>query len=260
MAESLEITRTSDIALFGKDASPRIIDVLPLRTGSSAGHEIVRIYRRSENLEEVYAEDVPFYPFFFLSDAAFLKDFPRDRYKIQRLQGENVYKYLVAFNTWQEYWDAIRHIERITENREKRIDEIYTAGSPAQQYLLQSGRTCFKGMAFDDLYRMQLDIETYSETGFPDARRPEDQIIIIALQDNRGWHRLLDARTLSERAMLEELVRIIRERDPDVLEMHNGFAFDLPYIEARCARHGVPFAVGRDGSVPRTYASSIRFA
>lgn len=260
MAESLEITRTSDIALFGKDASPRIIDVLPLRTGSSAGHEIVRIYRRSENLEEVYAEDVPFYPFFFLSDAAFLKDFPRDRYKIQRLQGENVYKYLVAFNTWQEYWDAIRHIERITENREKRIDEIYTAGSPAQQYLLQSGRTCFKGMAFDDLYRMQLDIETYSETGFPDARRPEDQIIIIALQDNRGWHQLLDARTLSERAMLEELVRIIRERDPDVLEMHNGFAFDLPYIEARCARHGVPFAVGRDGSVPRTYASSIRFA
>ncbi|MEF8797188.1 MAG: DNA polymerase domain-containing protein, partial [Salinivenus sp.] len=32
------------------------------------------------------------------------------------------------------------------------------------------------------------------------------------------------------------------------------------YILDRCAMHGVDFAIGRDGSVPRTYDSSMRFA
>ena len=57
----------------------------------------------------------------------------------------------------------------------------------------------------------------------------------------------------SERAMLAELVRLIRERDPDVIEGHNIYAFDLAYLMARCERYGVPFAIGRDGSVPRTF-------
>ena len=32
--------------------------------------------------------------------------------------------------------------------------------NPVDQYLLETGRTCFKGMQFGDLRRMQLDIET----------------------------------------------------------------------------------------------------
>ena len=52
----------------------------------------------------------------------------------------------------------------------------------------------------------------------------------------------------------------VRERDPDVIEGHNIFSFDLTYILDRCEMYGVDFAVGRDGSVPRTYDSSMRFA
>ncbi len=53
---------------------------------------------------------------------------------------------------------------------------------------------------------------------------------------------------------------MIQERDPDVIEGHNVMAFDLAYLETRCARHGIPFALGRDGSAPRSFPSSMRFA
>ena len=132
--------------------------------------------------------------------------------------------------------------------------------SPAQQYLLQTGRTLFKGMTFDDVHRLQLDIEVLASQGFPHPQRPEDRIILIALSDNRGWQHIIDGRTLSESAMLMELVRIIQQRDPDVLEGHNIYAFDLAYLMARCERWGVPFAIGRDGSVPRVFPASMRFA
>ena len=46
-------------------------------------------------------------------------------------------------------------------------------------------------------------------------------------------------------------MRIVRERDPDVIEGHNIFRFDLEYLEARARRHGVPLALGRDGSALR---------
>jgi len=63
---------------------------------------------------------------------------------------------------------------------------------------------------------------------------------------------------MSEKEMLGEMVRLLRERDPDVLEGHNLFGFDLPYIEARARRHGVRLALGRDGS--RLTARSSRFS
>ena len=43
----------------------------------------------------------------------------------------------------------------------------------------------------------------------------------------------------------------LREIDPDIIEGHNVFNFDLPYLIARAERHGVPLRWGRDGSTPR---------
>ena len=40
----------------------------------------------------------------------------------------------------------------------------------------------------------------------------------------------------------------LKPRDPDIIEGHNIFDFDLPYIEARCKRHRVKLDIGRDGS------------
>ena len=177
----------SDVALFGKDDTPRIVDVQPVRGGGDDEEALVRVYRRSEDGRHVYEETAPFYPFFFISDVGLLRGFPRARYRFQELEGDNFYRYLVAFHSWGAYWDAVRHVERATETAEKRPDELYLVSNPAQQYLMQTGRTLFKGMGFDDLHRLQLDIETYTESGFPNAEREEDAIIIVSMSDNRGW-------------------------------------------------------------------------
>jgi DNA polymerase elongation subunit (family B) len=248
-----------DVALYGRDRTERIVGLHLVAPGDD-GVERMRVYRRT-GPDTVEHEDAPFYPFFFLSDADLLRDFPRDRFRFQELGGEGFFRWLVVFPNRSAYWDALRHIERVTDTNAKRPEEVYFAGSPEQQYLMQTGRTLFKGMPFEDLYRMQLDIETYASAGgFPNAERPGDAVIIVSLSDNRGWTRLLDARSLPEKTILQEVVRLIREKDPDVIEGHNAYAFDFPYLMTRCARHGVPFAIGRDGSVPRSFPSSMRFA
>ncbi len=256
---------TADVALYGHDPLPGLIDVQPLLDGDPAR---MRLYRRAEDGASIQTEDVPFYPFFFLSEITYLRGFPRERYRFQHLAGENAYRYLVVFHTWGAYWEALRHVERAT--KPEAPTPLYLITSPAQQYLMQSGRTCFKGMAFDDLHRLQLDIEVYAEEGFPLASRPGDAIIAVALSDNRGWRHLLHLAPgievrhgepcADEAMLLRRLVEIVRERDPDVIEGHNIYAFDLAYLMARCERHGVPFRLGRDGSLPRVFPASMRFA
>ncbi len=254
----------SDVALFGKDPLERIVDVQPLLYGPHESGEgaAVRVYRRSADFSEVVVEEEPFFPFLFISDAALLKGFPRGRFQFQKLQGEGFFRHLVVFRSWPALWDAVRHVERVTgRTGGRRPEELYLIGSPAQQYLMQTGRTSFQGMAFDDLHRLQLDIEVFSEGAFPNAARAEDEVIIVALSDNRGWQKLLHQRPgVGEELILRELVQLIREKDPDVIEGHNIFQFDFDYLLKRCGRYGIELAVGRDGSVPRPFDSSMRFA
>jgi DNA polymerase elongation subunit (family B) len=251
-----------DAALFGKNPTPRIVDVEPLMDRPSDQPAWVRLYRRSEDGERIETEEDRLYPFFFLSDITLLRGH-RSTFKFTELDGENPFRYLVIFNTWGDYWNALRAVERRSDTDGDRPEELYQIGSPAQQYMMQTGTTCFLDMTLDDLHRLQLDIEVYSEHGFPNADRPEDRIIIVALSDNRGWTDVLSLQEQTddgERALLRRLVEVLRERDPDVIEGYNCFSFDFDYILSRCTRLGVDFAIGRDGSTPRTYDSSMRFA
>ena len=122
-----------------------------------------------------------------------------------------------------------------------------------QQYLLWSGKTHFLGMPFDRLVRMQIDLEVYRTDGFefPNPLREGDRITAVAMSDSSGWERLISGRDHNEGEMLAEMVREIRARDPDVIEGHNIFRFDLPYMEERARRCGVDLTVGRDGGVLR---------
>ena len=82
----------------------------------------------------------------------------------------------------------------------------------------------------------------------------------IALADSSGWSTVLSGARASEAQLLAECARLLRERDPDVLEGHNIFRFDLEYLEARARRHGVPLAWGRDGSLLTGHPSRMQVA
>ena len=260
--EPVEIAPHSDMALFGHDSAPGLVALHPVSQAFNVGQAMMRLYQRDLLSARLDTEDVPFYPFFFLSDLRLLRGFPRQRFRCKTLAGDNYYRYLVVFHTWQAHWDAVRHIETNTGSPKRRPEQLYLILNPAQQYLMQTGRTLFKDMQFDDLHRLQLDIEVFasSEFHFPQADRAADRIIAIALSDNRGWHHIISGVSCSEAEMLQALVNIIQERDPDVIEGHNIYAFDFAYLLARCKHHGVSFAIGRDGSVPRSFPSNMRFA
>lgn len=248
----------------------------PVLYGSNTEEHIVAVHQQNENAMRVYTrmahsvawKDVDFFPFFFLTHPDPLQGY-RGKHWIKELAGGNAFRTLCAFPRWTEMWDAIRHIiERHNATAAARVDSyaelpfLHVRTDPVAQFLLQSGRTLFKGMRFEDLRRMQLDIETYTGPGhrFSNANRAEDRIIVIALSDSSGFRHAIHGRTSSEREMLEELVRTIAERDPDVIEGHNIFNFDLPYILKRCELHGVDFMIGRDGSTFRSFETRSTFA
>lgn len=121
---------------------------------------------------------------------------------------------------------------------------------PVHQYLLTTGRTSFGGLAFPALRRLALDIEVVTTEGFefPSAARPGDRIVAIALADSTGFRHVLRGDQMDERELLLGCGRLLAERDPDVIEGHNIFRFDLEYLEARALRCGVALGWGRDGS------------
>ncbi|GHC00055.1 DNA polymerase II [Cerasicoccus arenae] len=132
------------------------------------------------------------------------------------------------------------------------------------QYLLASGKRLFHGMTFSQVRRLQLDIETHSEEPgvFPNARKKNDRVIAIGLRFGEET-RLLELESFdddAERALLVTLNDALAELDPDVIEGHNIFKFDLDYLKTRSRRFKVPCAWGRFGQEAIFRNSRIRIA
>src|SRR5271166_178131 len=179
------------------------------------------------------------------------------------LDGDFRYRILVTFDSLDALDAARRHLRNVTDKAPNAPDAPYLVlADPVEQHLMLSGTTFFIGMDFRDLRRLQLDIETYISPGFefPSAAREGDRVIAISLTDSTGFERLLKGTEMDERAMLEEMVRIVQERDPDVVEGHNLFRFDLEYLEARARRHRVKLNLGRDGGELRARPSRMQIA
>jgi DNA polymerase elongation subunit (family B) len=124
------------------------------------------------------------------------------------------------------------------------LEGYYRVG-PVEQYLMLTGRVYFRGLSYDDLHRMQIDLET---TSLDPGR---GRIFMAAVRDSHGLAIVLDAPAPEDEAgLIADLCALIRERDPDVIENHNLFGFDLPFLESRAAALGVPLAFGRPEGPP----------
>ena len=122
------------------------------------------------------------------------------------------------------------------------LDGYYRVG-PVEQYLMQCGRVYFRDLNYADLHRMQIDFETTAL----DPQR--GRIFMAAVRDSHGLACTLDApQPADEPQLIADLTALIREHDPDIIENHNLFGFDLPFLEARAAVHGLQLAIGRAGT------------
>lgn len=213
-----------DPVLFGKDPTPYIVAVEPVDSR-------IRLFIREGG--QLRTVEEPFRPW-LLSDMRMEMDGVHWQALKGELEGRRMLKYLALCDD-REVFENLRRALR-DEHR-----EIIAYGSFARQYLMLSGKTLFKGMTFADLHRVQLDIETSTLT--PDQQGAH--ILMIALSDTRGYEAVLDG---DEKQILEQLVERVQALDPDVIEGHNLFGFDLPYLAARAQALGVPLRLGRDGS------------
>ena len=230
-------SRQTDDLLFGNDPLPGLVAVEP------AGGNQVRLFRREGEI--LLRETAPFQPWLLAEREEDWRGFRG--VQVASLAGEHPLRYLVEFPDWSSYLDATR----LGQDSGTRF---FRLRSPVEQYLVLSCRTLFKGMVFADLKRLQLDIET---TGF-NPRDPESQVIVVALKAGNGVEEVLALET-DETDLLARVTERIRALDPDVIEGHNLFNFDLPFIVARAERFGLPLPWGRDGSPIRIGSVTARF-
>jgi DNA polymerase elongation subunit (family B) len=127
------------------------------------------------------------------------------------------------------------------------------------QWLLQRRARLYADLKFADLRRCQLDIETgAAEAGaFSDAKKPGDRVLAIGLQcgTRRELLTLAEETDDGEKRLLLAFNEMLRELDPDTVEGHNIFKFDLDYLRTRAKRHKVPCAWGRFG-LPAEFRNS----
>jgi len=172
------------------------------------------------------------------------------------LAGNAAYNHLVAFEDIEDYRNFVK-----LKGRTGSIDWIRQLET---QYLLSHEMRLYQGMPFSQLRRMQLDIETAcSEEGsFSDPKRPEDRILAIGLQCGSRLETLvLEERTdEAEARLLVQLNERFQDWDPDVVEGHNLFKFDLEYIRRRSQKLKTPTQWGRFGQKAAFRNSRLRVA
>jgi DNA polymerase elongation subunit (family B) len=233
--------------LFGSDPTPRIVAIELGDTGT------VKVYRREKD-GSTTADIEPFHPFVWCdSDVTDLN------IDAEKLAGDLRYGWRITVNSWKE-------LIALRNGLKSAGRSFFALSDPVQHYLTHTGRTLFKGLPFAELRRLQLEVLSFvgGETEIPDASQPADHIMSIALSDNSGWEELIvvDATKLeeSEKAALKRLTAIIKERDPDVIEGHNLFRFDLPYLVARARKAKVKLDWGRSGGFLRSRPSRLQIA
>ncbi len=217
------------------------------------------LYRRSA-ADRIEAESLAFQPFLLVGGLALAESLEGATSRVP-LAGTGVHNVRVHFPSADVCTEAGKALRKLTGLSATSPGAPYRMFSDGTQQLLSLlPARLFRGMEFPELRRLQLDIETLTTPGydFPNAEREGDAVCLIALRDSTGWETCLCSADSSEAEILQQMVRLVRERDPDVIEGHNLCNFDLPFLETRAKRHKVRLGLGRDGS--RIYARTSRFS
>lgn len=174
---------------------------------------------------------------------------------VERLGGDGPFNRLAHAEAWEAFNTFVR-----AAREGGNIDVIRPFES---QFLLQQRERLYRELTFGQLRRCQLDIEVASpDGGFPNAARPEDRVLAIGLRWG-GQSRLLLLEAMTDEAekkLLQDFCAALAEADPDVMEGHNLFKFDLDYLRQRSRRHKLACAWGRYGQKAVFRSSKLKVA
>src|SRR3954454_2305246 len=125
--------------LFGSDPTERIVAIELGETGT------VKVYRRGKD-GSVISDTEPFQPFVWCdSDVTDLN------IEAEKLAGDLRYGWRVSVNSWKE-------LIALRNGLKSAGRSFFAFSDPVQHYLTDTGRTLFKGLAFEELRRLQLEV------------------------------------------------------------------------------------------------------
>jgi DNA polymerase elongation subunit (family B) len=241
---------SQDEWLWGWDPTPGIVSVWAEPDGRAI------VWRRIAETGELVREEERFRPWILLDRLDDLRPLgamlgpegaPGIRFGFRELEGPGELRFRVSAEDGRMLSSAV--LDGASARMGRRVSSLRELGAgsvlalpPDEQYLVATGRTYFRGLAFDDLRRLQFDLETHGL----DATR--DRIFMIAVRHPDGRVEVLEAQGRDDAAeadLLRRLMQTIRAADPDVIENHNLHGFDLPFVRQRARRLGVPLILGR---------------
>ncbi len=207
--------------LWGWDETPGIVSIWANNNGQ------VTLWRRNPETEELLREEARFRPWLLLDRLDDLQHLgnqlgqegePGKLVTFRELDppGElrfwvsstnaNTLTSAVLYGASRRLGHPLRHVRELGQ-------QAVLAISPNEQYLVSTGRTYFRDLAFDQLRRMQFDLET---TGLSPER---NRIFLIAIRDPSGVTETLEANgegDAAEADLIRRLIDKIRTVDPDV--------------------------------------------
>jgi len=238
------------------------------------GRPVVRIFRK-ENGEFRIDTDRDFEPYLYalLKDDSAIDDVraitaSRHGAVVRVKRAEKVRKKLLGrpVEVWKLYFTHPQDVPAIRGEirNHPAVEDIFEYDVPfAKRYLIDKGLVPMEGD--EELTMLAFDIETLYHEGDEFAEGP---ILMISYADEEGarvitWKNidLPYVETVStEKEMIKRFLRVVKEKDPDVLITYNGDNFDFAYLKKRCEKLGLSFLVGRDGSEPKIQRMGDRFA
>ena len=124
-----------------------------------------------------------------------------------------------------------------------------------------------------DFRILSFDLEVRNPNGMPNSE--EDEIIMIGVASNFGINQVISTKTnsqdrddfvfqvSSEKEMIEEFIKIIKENNVDIIVGYNSDNFDFPYLKDRAKLFGIDLDIGMDQSdikfIRRGYANAAAF-
>ena len=247
-------SRIQDEWLWGWDPTPGIVSIWADDNGW------VNVWRRLPETNQLVREVDRFRPWLVLDrlddllhlgDALCREDseVANAQIRYRELAGPGALRYFVSADNYRTLNAAI--LRGATERLGRNVVTLRDLGADAaialpldEQYLVSTGRNYFRDLSFDQLHRLQFDLET---TGLSPER---DRIFMISVRDPLGRVEILEAAgrgNAAEAELIRQLVARVQAVDPDVIENHNLHGFDLPFLQRRARSLGVPLGLGRFG-------------
>ena len=260
---------STDEWLWGWDPTPGIVSVWAERGWSRDG-----LAPPARHGDRSIREDERFRPWILL-------DFPletvasvapqaraRGASRVRELDGPGALRFLVSADSGQAL--AAEVLACASRRAGRHIGHLRDLGKasslllpPEEQYLVATGRTYFRDLAFDQVQRLQFDLET---TGLHADR---DRIFLIAIRDPDGRTTTLEAHGEGDAAEADLIARFVgddpgdrsrRDREPQPPRIRPALPASSRGAAARAAGARAHRPAGPRASARRNAASSTTAA